>query len=49
MKNIFNDKKLIDFGLIVQNDQKQLAFSSMQLDLDEIMNKNERFHLSQKI
>jgi len=25
MKNIFNNKKLIDFWLIVQNDQKQLA------------------------
>ncbi|XP_025192680.1 zinc finger BED domain-containing protein 5-like [Melanaphis sacchari] len=92
MKNIFDDKKLIDFWLIVQNDQKQLAekplrhlipfcttyrceqafstycymknkyrnklnidadlrvkISSMQPDLDEIMNKKERFHLSHKV
>jgi len=92
MKNIFNDKKLIDFWLIFQNDQKQLAekasrhlipfcttyrceqafstycymknkfrnrlnidadlrvkISSMQPDLNEIMNKRERFHLSHKV
>ncbi|KAL4147955.1 hypothetical protein QTP88_002268 [Uroleucon formosanum] len=92
MKNIFGDKKLIDFWLIVQNYQKQMAekalrhlipfcttyrceqafstycymknkyrnrlnidadlrvkISSMQPDLDEIMNKKERFHLSHKV
>ncbi|XP_022161684.1 zinc finger BED domain-containing protein 5-like [Myzus persicae] len=92
MKNIFDDKKLIHFWLIVQNDQKQLAekalrhlipfcttyrceqafstycymknkyrnrlyidadlrvkISSTQSDLDEIMNKKERFHLSHKV
>ncbi|XP_060874738.1 zinc finger BED domain-containing protein 5-like [Metopolophium dirhodum] len=30
MKNIFNDKKLIDFWLIVQNDQKQLAEKALR-------------------
>ncbi|CAI6348045.1 unnamed protein product [Macrosiphum euphorbiae] len=92
MKNIFNDKKLIDFWLIVQNDQNKLAekalrhlipfcttyrceqafstycymkhkyrnrlnidadlrviISSMQPDLDEIMNRTERINLSHKV
>ncbi|KAL5246209.1 hypothetical protein ACI65C_013617 [Semiaphis heraclei] len=30
MKNIFDDKKLIDFWLIVQNDQKQLAEKALR-------------------
>lgn len=92
LKNIFNDKKLIDFWIIVKNEQKQLAekalrylipfcttyrceqafssycyiknkyrnrlnidadlrlkISSMQPNLDEIMNKKERFDSSHKV